>query len=115
MSKKTPLIAFALAAALAAPSAFAQSQTEAPPAEAAEQATEATTSNDASAMTQGASAPKKSWADVDADKDGKLTQAEAAAVPALSQVFGQADANADGTLTAEEYKAFLEKSQGQQK
>lgn len=53
---------------------------------------------------------KKSWSEVDGDKDGKLTKAEAAAVPALSQVFDQADSNADGALTADEYKNFVAKA-----
>jgi hypothetical protein len=40
------------------------------------------------------------------NKDGNLTKAEAAAVPALGQAFDKADANADGSLTPEEYKAY---------
>ena len=59
-----------------------------------------------------ASPEKKSWADVDADKDGKLTKTEAAAVPALGQVFDKADGNTDGALTADEYKAYVAKVQG---
>src|SRR3546814_16968539 len=50
--------------------------------------------------------PKQvTWADLDVDKDGSLSKAEVATVPALTQVFDAADADADGTLTAAEYKA----------
>jgi hypothetical protein len=50
--------------------------------------------------------PKQvTWADLDTDKDGNLSKAEVATVPALSQVFDAADADADGKLTADEYKA----------
>jgi hypothetical protein len=50
--------------------------------------------------------PKQvTWADLDADKDGSLSKMEVASVPALSQVFDAADADADGKLTADEYKA----------
>jgi hypothetical protein len=54
---------------------------------------------------------KKSWSDVDLDKDGKLTKTEAAAVPSLGKVFDQADGNADGALTTEEYKSYVAKVQ----
>src|SRR3546814_12762719 len=50
--------------------------------------------------------PKQvTWADLDVDKDGSLSKAEVAPVPALTQVFDAADADAAGTLTAEESKA----------
>lgn len=52
--------------------------------------------------------PKKvSWSDLDGDHDGKLSKAEAAPVDALSQAFDTADADKDGALTADEYKAYL--------
>ena len=69
-----------------------------------------TTSNDAAAATTAGDPAKKSWADIDLDKDGKLSKTEAAAVPALVQVFDQADSNADGSLTSDEYKAHVAKS-----
>lgn len=124
MNRKTLIGTFALVATLSAPLAFAQSQTDASTTDAtAESATQtdasaqaadaqATTSNDASAATMQGDPAKKSWADVDADKDGNLSKAEAAAVPALDQVFDQADANADGSLTADEYKAYVEAQDG---
>ncbi len=128
LSRKSLIGAFALAATLAAPLAFAQSQTDATSTDAsAQQSTtptdtsaqstidaQATTSNDASAATAG-DPTKKSWNDVDLDKDGALSKAEASAIPALGQVFDQADANADGALTGDEYKAFVDKSKDEQK
>lgn len=123
LSRKSLIGALALAVTLSAPLAFAQStdaSEQAPPTDTgatAQSATptestagaEASTSNDASMAAEPA---KKSWADVDGDKDGKLTKAEAASVPALAQVFDQADADADGSLTADEYKAYVAKVQG---
>lgn len=111
----------ALVAVLVAPLAFAQSEvapaasTDAdadatatpptpPPAAAAP-----TTSNDAAATP--ANPTRKRWADVDTDKDGKLSRTEASLVPALRQVFDQADADANGTLTADEYRAYMASSQ----
>lgn len=117
LSRTTMLGAFALMATLSAPLAFAQSATAtataeaAPPAEAAAQA-EAGTQDTNAAIQAGAEPAKKSWADFDADNDGGLSRAEASAVPALAQVFEQADADADGTLTTDEYKAYVAKAQG---
>src|SRR3546814_20373517 len=57
--------------------------------------------------------PKQvTWADLDVDKDGSLSKAEVATVPALTQVFDAADADADGKLTAEEYKAHAAATSG---
>lgn len=116
LSRKSLLGSFALVAMLSAPLAFAQdaTTTTADPAAqppAAEQTPPATYNDAAAATTAGDPAAKKSWADVDGDKDGKLSKAEADSVPALAQVFGQADADSDGSLTAEEYKAFVAKNQ----
>ena len=121
LSRKSLIGTFALVATLSAPLAFAQTDTTATdastqsttPTDTSMQSTptpaQPTTSNDASAATQGDPA-KKSWADVDADKDGSLSKAEASAVPALGQVFDKADSNADGSLSADEYKAYVAKS-----
>ena len=52
--------------------------------------------------------PKKvSWSELDADHDGTLSTTEAAPIDALSQAFDTADADKDGALTADEYKAYL--------
>ncbi len=128
MNRKSLIGAFALAATLSAPLAFAQSQTGTATTDASAQSststdtsaqpttadTQTTTSNDASAATSGDPA-KKSWNDVDVNQDGNLSKDEAAAIPALGQVFDKADANADGALSADEYKAYVDKSQGTKK
>lgn len=120
MNRKSLIGAFALAATLSAPLAFAQSQTPTTDASAQSSTTtdtsaqQPTTSNDASAATSGDPA-KKSWNDVDVNQDGSLSKDEAAAIPALGQVFDKADANADGSLSADEYKAYVDKSQGTKK
>ena len=94
--------AFATVAALmlAAPAAFAQAQT-APPAEPAP----------AAAPAPAPQGNAMSWADVDTNQDGNVGKDESAAVPALTQVFDQADADADGQLTPQEYQAFVAKAQ----
>lgn len=92
-------LALALVASLAAPLAFAQDATTetAPPAEQAPPVTEANVT-----------APQAlSWNDVDINQDGVLNQTEAAAVPSLMEVFAEADANADGSLTPEEYQSYV--------
>lgn len=114
LSTKSLIGTFALMASLSAPVAFAQSASpaaeQAPPAEqtSADAATQSAPATEAPA----AAPQKKSWADVDGDKNGSLSKSEASSVPALSQVFDQADTNADGSLTAEEYKAYVAKAAG---
>lgn len=131
---RKPLIGLiALSAALAMPMAFAQSETEeaATPqteqpvpteaATAAEAAPPAETATGASVQsaeqTSGAASSdaKQGWNDVDADKDGAISKQEASSNPGLAQVFDQADADTDGKLTAEEYKAFVSKNYGDPK
>jgi hypothetical protein len=104
MSRKPLIVALTLATALAAPMAFAQEQgtaEQAPPTDTAEPAT-----------SMDAQPAKKSWADVDINQDGSLSKDEAAAVPALAEVYDQADADADGALTADEYSSFVANAQG---
>lgn len=90
----------ALSAAFAAPAAFAQSTTP-------------TTDPAQTAASQPASpAPqtetsKKTWTELDTDKDGNLNKTEASSIPSLQAVFDQADTNADGALTGDEYKSYL--------
>jgi hypothetical protein len=62
--------------------------------------------NEATA-TSTTSAQKRNWSDLDLDKNGSLSSTEAAPISSLSQSFTTADANADGELTQDEYKAFL--------
>lgn len=94
----TGLLAFA--AAFAAPMAFAQ--------DAAATADQAQAAQSQPATPTDAADPgKKTWADLDTNKDGNLDKSEAASIPSLSSVFDQADANADGSLTGDEYKTYL--------
>lgn len=93
----------ALAAAMAAPAAFAQDST--PPTDQAQaaQSQPATPATPATPAEPG----KKTWADLDMNKDGNLDKTEAAPIPTLQAVFDTADTNADGALTGEEYKNYL--------
>ncbi len=91
----------ALATAIAAPAAFAQDSTT-------------TTTDQAQAAQSQPATPatptepgKKTWADLDVNKDGNLDKTEAAPIPTLQAVFDSADTNADGALTGEEYKTYL--------
>ncbi len=114
-NNRKPLIALvALSAALAMPLAVAQEKAE----DAAQAHTEQAATGSATTPTQSTDAAatqaKQGWADVDTNGDGNISKEEAAANPGLSQVFDQADANADGSLTADEYKAFVSKNYGDQ-
>jgi Ca2+-binding EF-hand superfamily protein len=46
---------------------------------------------------------------LDANHDGKVTQAEAQKNPAVMQMFAQADKNKDGSLSKEEFQAAFGK------
>ena len=50
---------------------------------------------------------KKSWSELDANGNGTLSVAEAEPLPGLSKAFVKADADANGELTQDEYKAWL--------
>lgn len=91
-----PLIAVtaALAAALALP-AMARSATQ----------------QDAAAASGQSSGGGQTWASVDTDSDGAISKQEAQVNAGLTQIFDQADGNADGKLTPDEYKAFVAKQQ----
>lgn len=97
----TGLLAFA--AAIAAPAAFAQDTTPTTDQAQAAQTQPATPATPATPAEPG----KKTWADLDVNKDGNLDKAEAAPIPTLEAVFETADTNADGSLTGEEYKKYL--------
>jgi len=69
---------------------------------------------DAAAASMGnapTTARQMSWSDLDTDHDGNLSKTEAGSLSSLSQVFDTADGNKDGSLTADEYRAYL-KTQG---
>ncbi|PKV14634.1 hypothetical protein [Xanthomonas prunicola] len=95
----------ALAAALALP-AMAQSTSQ----DAAAQSASAAQSG--SSATSAQSGGGQTWASVDTDSDGAISKQEAQVNAGLAQIFDQADGNADGKLTPDEYKAFVAKQQG---
>jgi hypothetical protein len=74
-------------------------------------ATPATPATPADAAAASMNAKQLSWNDLDTDHDGNLSKTEAGALSSLSQVFDTADGNKDGSLTADEYRAYL-KTQG---
>ena len=91
----------ALGAALAIPMAFAQDATT-PPQD------PATQGGDPAQSTAPASSQQPlTWADLDVDGNGTLSRTEASSLPSHAQVFDQADADSDGELTPDEYKAFV--------
>jgi type II secretory pathway pseudopilin PulG len=126
---RKPLIGvIALTAALTMPLAFAQSTTpteEGAATQAQSQVDEttqdaatqdaATGSAQQSATQSSGSAGQQGWADLDTDGDGMISKQESAANAGLSQIFDQADGDADGSLTQDEYKSFVEKSYGEPK
>ena len=56
-------------------------------------------------------ANKVTWSELDADHDGALSKTEAEPVDSLSTAFDDADADKDGSLTADEYKAYRTSNQ----
>jgi len=94
MKNRKPLLVLAtvLTAALAAP-AFAQSAPQA-----------------GAAQAQGGGSGQ-TWASVDTDSDGAISKQEAQVNAGLAQIFDQADGDANGKLTPDEYKAFVAKQQ----
>ncbi len=113
-ARKSLIGLVALGSALVMPMAFAQSET-APTATqdpAAQSAPPADQGAAPAAATPTPDAKKVTWADLDADKDGTLSKTEAAPLASLSQVFDQADSDANGKLTADDYKAYVAKNSG---
>ena len=109
MNRHLISIALGTLALAAAPLAFAQSTTT-PPAEPQQEAApaqQATAPQEAPAPQADAAPKQISWSQLDTDGDGKLSKEEAAPVDSLSQAFDSADADKDGALTADEYKAYL--------
>lgn len=122
---RTPLVAIlALGSALAMPLALAQSAVT-PEVRAAEkaamdsaaaaqdaQSTQDASAQDGAAGTQPAGR-QLGWNDVDADGNGTISRTESGALPGLAAVFDQADADGDGELTADEYRAHAAKAGGE--
>jgi len=106
---RKPLIAtIALGLTMAMPMAFAQDPTSST--QDATQPPPTTTQDyaqDATAEAPQAQQGQVTWADLDADGDGKLSQAEAAGLEGLAQVFSDVDADGDGFITPEEYRDYV--------
>lgn len=66
-------------------------------------------------QTSASGGAQQGWEQVDTDMDGAISKQEAAVNPSLMQIFDQADGNADGSLTTEEYKTFVDKNYGEPK
>ena len=124
MTKHTQksLFARALAATLATPLAMAQSTSPAtdtnqtPPATTATPNPSSTTPSAVqdtlkkpTTSLSTASPGQKTWEELDVNKDGNLSKAEAAADASMKSLFAKADTNGDGTLTPDEYRAYYEK------
>lgn len=88
-------LALALAALFAAGSTLAVAQD--------------TAQDAATPKTDQAQPAQTSWSDLDTDGNGTISATEAEANPGLKAHFDQADANADGALTGDEYREFLAK------
>jgi len=56
---------------------------------------------------ESAGVKKVTWSELDTNGDGNLSKSEAEPVDSLSGAFDSADADKDGMLTADEYKAYL--------
>ena len=102
--RKPMIAAIALGFAMATPMAFAQ--------EATAQQTPPTTTTQDYAQDATAEAPQAqqgqvTWADLDTDGDGRLSQTEANGLEGLGQAFSQIDADGDGFVTPEEYRDFV--------
>ena len=124
---RKPLIALVVAAgslltlpamAQSAPQQAAQAQNQAAQAQqsaaqagqAADQASNAAAA--ASAQASGGGGGGQTWASIDTDGNGTISKAEAQVNAGLAQVFDQADANKDGELSPDEYKAYVAAQQG---
>lgn len=116
-SHRKPLLGLiALGAAFSAPAFAQQAQHHAQDAAVQEQQhLQAQSAAAADAQPQAADPSGQSqqgWNSLDTDKDGAISKVESSANPGLSQIFGQAGGDSDGTLTQEEYKAFVVKHYG---
>ncbi|RMH93404.1 EF-hand domain-containing protein [Lysobacter pythonis] len=117
-----PLLVASIMTLGAAPLAFAQDAAQdGKAAEMPPQSTSATPPTEGAAGQQSETttqAPpaeagdKTNWNDLDSDGNGSLSKTEVASVPSLSQVFDAADADKDGQLTQDEYKAWLAANYG---
>ncbi|MBK0024979.1 EF-hand domain-containing protein [Stenotrophomonas sp. S48] len=80
--------------------------------QAADQASNAAAAASAQASGGGGGGGGQTWASIDTDGNGTISKAEAQVNAGLAQVFDQADANKDGELSPDEYKAYVAAQQG---
>lgn len=92
----------------AAPLAFAQQTT---PTDGQQSPPGSTQDAAAQSQSQSSGGQGLSWADLDTDGNGNLSKTEAQRHAGLAAVFAEADTNGDSELTADEYRAFVEKQQ----
>ncbi|KAF1687375.1 calcium-binding protein [Pseudoxanthomonas broegbernensis] len=96
----------------AAPLAMAQTApTDAQPAQAESTHAPATGAAEQQAHQSAARGEGLSWADLDADGNGNLSRQEAQRHAGLANVFAEADSDADGELTGDEYRSYVQKQQ----
>lgn len=120
MNKNNPVriaAALAMGAAFATPFAFAQSAVTPEVREAQAAATVAAqdarqTAQDVDGAPAQPEARQVGWNDVDSDGNGTISREESAALPALAAAFEQADADGDGELTPDEYRAHAAATTG---
>ena len=105
------ILSFALASALAAPAAFAQSA----PTTTQDPAAQSMPQQQPTEAAPAAAPAQKTWADLDANGNGSLSVTEAAPIESLAKVFPKADKDGNGELTADEYKAWLAANPGKSK
>lgn len=112
----------AFGTALAMPLAFAQTavtpevreaQKAATAAEASAQDAEAAAQQATTAADTQPASRQLGWNDVDTDGNGSISREESAALPALAAVFDEADADGDGELTPDEYRAHAANAGGE--
>lgn len=101
------LLTMALTTALFAPVALAQSDTTSSTTDQS-QTTSATTTADQSADQSASSKSAKgtSWADLDSDRDGRISASEASANAGFNSRFSVIDADGDGYATEAEYRGY---------
>lgn len=104
MNRNFLSLGLAAVSLLAAPLAFAQDASATPATPANPQ--QETPAVPATPADPAQPANKVTWSELDADQDGALSKTEAAPVDSLSAAFDSADGDKDGSLTADEYKAY---------
>lgn len=104
-SKKILGLSMALAACMAAPTAFAQDTAKA--AESQTTMAQQATPPAAERVDKPAEPARKTWSELDVNSNGSLSTSEASPMQSLAKVFGEADTDADGELTQDEYKTWL--------